>query len=90
MSLPDYQTLMLPVLKAAADGREHRIVDTVQQLADEFSLTEEERKQILPSGSQFSFSNRVGWAKTYLAHAGLLEALHALGLSNSSFLISFC
>jgi restriction system protein len=74
MAIPDYQTLMLPVLKIASDGQEHRIGDIISQLADEFRLTEEEKQQLLPSGKQASFANRVGWAKTYLMQAGLLEA----------------
>src|SRR6266700_6990082 len=74
MAIPDYQTLMLPVLNVAGDGQEHRIGDVVNQLAGEFGLTEEEKRQILPSGMQLSFANRVGWAKTYLVQAGLLEA----------------
>jgi restriction system protein len=74
MAIPDYQTLMLPVLKAAGDGREHRIGDVVNQLARDFGLTQEEQQQILPSGRQATFANRVGWAKTYLVQAGLLEA----------------
>src|SRR6266851_5901474 len=74
MAIPDYQTLMLPVLKVAGDGQEHRIGDVVNQLARDFGLTEQERQQILPSGRQATFANRVGWAKTYLVQAGLLEA----------------
>jgi restriction system protein len=65
---------MLPLLKVAADGQEHRFGDAIGRLADEFNLTEDERKQPLPSGPQPVFSNRVGWAKTYLVQAGLLEA----------------
>jgi restriction system protein len=74
MSIPDYQTLMLPLLKAAADGSEHRIGDITEQLAQQFHLTQDERQQLLPSGMQTSFANRVGWAKSYLVQAGLLEA----------------
>src|SRR6266581_702713 len=74
MAIPDYQTLMLPVLKVASDGQEHRIGNVVNQLAGDFGLTEEEQQQILPSGRQATFANRVGWAKTYLVQAGLLEA----------------
>ena len=74
MAIPDYQTLMLPVLKVAGDGAEHRIGDVINQLAREFGLTEEERQQLLPSGKQSSFANRVAWAKSYLIQAGLLEA----------------
>lgn len=74
MAIPDYETLMLPVLKVAGDGQEHRISDVVNQLAHDFGLTKEERQQILPSGRQATFANRVGWAKTYLVQAGLLEA----------------
>jgi len=74
MAIPDYETLMLPVLKVAGDGQEHRIGDMVYQLARDFGLTAEEQQQILPSGRQATFANRVGWAKTYLVQAGLLEA----------------
>jgi restriction system protein len=74
MAIPDYQTLMLPVLKVAGDDQEHRLSDIVNQLARDFGLTEEEQQQILPSGRQATFANRVGWAKTYLVQAGLLEA----------------
>jgi len=74
MAIPDYETLMLPVLKVAGDGQEHRIGNVVNQLARDFGLTDEEKQQILPSGKQATFANRVGWAKTYLVQAGLLEA----------------
>ena len=74
MAIPDYETLMLPVLKIAGNGQEHRVSDVVDQLAREFNLTEEERQQLLPSGKQATFTNRVAWAKTYLVQAGLLEA----------------
>jgi restriction system protein len=74
MAIPDYQTLMLPLLKIAGDGQEHRVSDVADQLASDFKLTEEERQQLLPSGKQTTFVNRVHWAKTYLSQAGLLEA----------------
>lgn len=71
--IPDYQTLMLPLLKAISDGVEHKFNDIVEVLAHEFKLTEEEKKELLPSGLSFLFSNRVGWARTYLKKAGLLD-----------------
>jgi len=74
MSVPDYQTLMLPILKLAADDEEHRFRDAVEALADELGLTSEERSELLPSGQQPLFTNRVGWARTYLKHAGLLDS----------------
>jgi restriction system protein len=58
MAIPDYETLMLPLLKIAGDGQEHRISDIVDQLARDFKLTEEERQQLLPSGKQTTFANR--------------------------------
>jgi restriction system protein len=64
---------MLPLLKLAADGQEYYLRDIIEKLADEFSLTEEERKELLPSGQQSVFANRVWWARTYLKQAGLLE-----------------
>lgn len=73
MPIPDFQTLMLPLLKAVKDGKEHRIGDVTERLADEFQLTQEERQLLLPSGTQRSFANRVAWTKSYLVQAGLLE-----------------
>ena len=72
MAIPDYQSLMLPVLKLANDGGEHRMSDVVDALADELNLTEAEREELLPSGKQPVFNNRVHWAKTYLVQAKLL------------------
>lgn len=74
MAIPDFQTLMLPVLKLASGGDETRFRDMVEALAQEFRLTPEERSQLLPSGTAFLFDNRVGWARTHLKQAGLLEA----------------
>lgn len=74
MAIPDYQTLMLPLLRLAADGREHRYRDAVEQLASEFRLTDGERAELLPSGTAPIFDNRVGWARTYLKQAGLLSS----------------
>lgn len=72
MSVPDYQSLMLPVLRAASKS-EVRIGDVVEILADELNLTSDDRLQLLPSGKQSLFANRVHWAKTYLNKAGLIE-----------------
>lgn len=72
MTIPDFQTLMLPVLRSSAMG-EVKISDVVQSLADKFGLTEEERSELLPSGRQTTFANRVHWAKSYLGKAGLVE-----------------
>jgi restriction system protein len=74
MAIPDYETLMLPLLKIAGDGQEHRVSEVVDQLARYFKLTEEERQQFSPSDKETTFANRVHWAKTYLSQAGLLEA----------------
>src|ERR1700760_2331384 len=74
MPVPDYQSLMLPVLMIAAAG-EIRIGNAVDRLAEQLHLTEDERAQLLPSGKQTLFGNRVHWAKTYLTKAGLLESI---------------
>jgi restriction system protein len=63
---------MLPVLKLASDGAEHRISDVVDSLAEQLKLSDSEREELLPSGKQPVFSNRVHWAKTYLTQAKLL------------------
>jgi len=74
MPIPDYQSLMLPLLKFAADGNEHSLREAIDALADTFNLSDTERKELLPSGAQEVFSNRVGWARTYMKKAGLIEA----------------
>ena len=74
MTIPDYQTIMLPLLKILSAGTEHQMRTVVESLAEEFSLTGEERSQLLPSGKQPVFLNRSGWARTYLKHAGLIDS----------------
>ncbi len=74
MPIPDYQSLMLPLLRFASDGKERRFREAIEGLAAEFSLSDDERAELLPSGSQPVFDNRVGWAKTYLKQAGLLAS----------------
>ena len=73
MAIPDYQTIMLPLLKLSADQNEHQFRDYVETLAHEFKLSQEERKVLLPSGTAYLFDNRVGWARLYLVRAMLLE-----------------
>lgn len=73
MAIPDYQTCMLPLLRFTGDGKEHQLKDAAQQLAKEFKLTDEELNEFLPSGQQPIFINRIGWARTYMKKAGLLN-----------------
>jgi restriction system protein len=73
MGLPGFQDIMLPLLQIADDGQEHNLGEAIEQLASFFNLTGEERKELLPSARQFKFDNRVGWARTHLGKAQLLE-----------------
>jgi restriction system protein len=74
MAIPDYQTVMLPLLQFLSDGKEHHIGEVVDRLAEQFHLSSEEREQLLGSGQQTVIRNRAGWARTYLKKAGLIEA----------------
>jgi restriction system protein len=74
MAIPDYQTIMLPLLKFSGDQQEHSLREAIDQLAQKFGLTEIERRELLPSGLQEVFNNRVAWARTYMGKAGLLES----------------
>ncbi|QKV52236.1 restriction endonuclease [Comamonas antarctica] len=74
MAIPDYQTCMLPFLSHLTDGNEHSLRETEEALAEKFGLTPAERAELLPSGQQGIFKNRIGWARTYLKKAGLIEA----------------
>lgn len=73
MAIPVYQNIMLPLLRFASDQKEYSLRQAIDTLADEFNLTEEERRQLQASGQTAIFGNRVGWARTYLKKAGLVE-----------------
>ena len=72
--LPDYQSIMLPLLKKISDGKTYKFRDLIDILSKYFELTEEEQKELLPSGQQPIFDNRVGWANTYMKKAGLIKS----------------
>jgi restriction system protein len=74
MPIPDFQTLMRPLLDLASDGRVRPLQEARGILAAQFALTDDELKELLPSGRQQVFVNRVAWAKVYLGAAGLLES----------------
>jgi restriction system protein len=74
MAVPDFQTLMLPLLELAGDGQQHTSAQAVELLAQRFQLSSEDRGQLLQNG-QPRFNNRVGWATTYLKKAGLIQAV---------------
>lgn len=74
MPIPDYQSIMLPLLRCLNDNNEHIFRETVNNLAGIFGLSDDERKELLPSGRYPIFNNRVGWAKTYLKKAGLISS----------------
>ncbi len=76
MPIPDYKTLMGPLLRIAGanKGKEVSLPHPIEQLVGQFKLAEEEKRELLPSGGAFKFSSCVSWARTYLQKAGLLEA----------------
>jgi restriction system protein len=73
MAIPDFQSVMLPLLQFCADGEEHTNREALEALAGDFELSEEEQKQLLPSGQQRTFDNRVAWARAHMKMAGLVE-----------------
>ena len=75
MAIPDYQSLMLPLLKLVSDEKEHSLREATEALALEFNLTEADLAEMLPSARKTRFYDRVGWAATYLRKAGLLNSL---------------
>lgn len=72
MPIPDFQTIMLPLLKLANDGKSRSLIEYRKAVADHFNLTPAEREDLLPSGKQPILNNRVAWASVYLQRAGLL------------------
>ena len=73
MTIPDYGSLMRPILELLSDGREGTPSELRTELAERFEVSDEERAQLLPSGTARTFDNRVAWAITYLRHAGATE-----------------
>jgi restriction system protein len=65
---------MRPLLELASDGKEHSLAEAREKLGETFLLTEDEKKALLPSGKQATFTNRVAWARVYLGQAGALES----------------
>ena len=76
MPIPDYQTLMLPLLRTLADGRERSVREARERIATEFGLSEEELRQTVPSGKKLLFADRLSWATTYMKQVGLLASPH--------------
>ncbi len=74
MPIPDFQSFFLPLLEQVSDGKEHKLRELIEVLAKHFKLSDTERNELLASGTQAIFDNRVGWAKTYLKKAGLLDS----------------
>lgn len=72
--IPDYQSIMLPLLKYLSDNKEHKMRDVTDGLAKQLGVTEDEQKELLPSGAAPVFYNRTAWAKTYLKKAGLIDS----------------
>lgn len=73
MPVPDFQSMMLPIIRVSSDDNEHSIHDFLRELTEVFSLSEQDLNEMLPSGKQTIFYNRVGWARTYLAKSILIR-----------------
>jgi restriction system protein len=74
MTIPDFQTVFLPLLQTCSDGKEYKLSDVIDTISKHFNLTEEEFNERLPSGKQTVIRNRTAWSCTYLKKAGLLES----------------
>lgn len=74
MAVPDFQSFFKPLLEIAADGKEHSIKEARELIATKMNISEEDVKELLPSGIQTKFDNRIAWAKSYFVQAKVLEA----------------
>src|SRR6202035_765406 len=75
MTVPDFQSLTLPVLREFADGLDHATKDIRVKVGDRLGLSAEDLAEVLPSGGQTRFANRVAWAHVYMKQAGLLASV---------------
>jgi restriction system protein len=74
MPIPDFQSIMLPLLKLISDEKEYKMSHIYEILTEEFKLTQQEKEELLPSGNAFVFVNRIAWAKSYLKRANLIDS----------------
>ncbi len=72
MAIPQFQQIMLPLLQLLGDKKEHTLREITEPLAEYFKLSEDEKNELITSGKQAVFDNRVGWARTYMKKAGLI------------------
>jgi restriction system protein len=75
MAVPDFQSMMLPFLEITGDGQVHTTSEVIQRLADGFQLSQEDREELLPSGTQRRLNNRVKWVAAHFRKAGLIESM---------------
>ena len=75
MGVPEFQAIMLPLLRSISDGEVYSVSEIITPLAEVFELSEDEQRELLPKKSQTRFRNRVQWAKYYIQRAGLLESV---------------
>jgi restriction system protein len=73
MAVPAFQEMFSPFLHFLSDGKEHRLSEVASHIAEDFHLTDEDKSEMIPSGQSSKLSNRVGWARTHLKFAGLIE-----------------
>ncbi|MBU0485160.1 MAG: winged helix-turn-helix domain-containing protein [Proteobacteria bacterium] len=71
MAVPDFQSFFLPLLKYSADGEMHSTKEAYAAMADYFSLSVEDMQEMLPSGKQTTYKNRVAWSRVYLSNGGV-------------------
>ena len=74
MAVPKYYEMYHSFLQSLSDGEEHPYSDVKKKVIEDFKLTDIELAELLPSGKQPVFSNRIGWCRTYLKKAGLIES----------------
>ena len=74
MAIPDFQSFFKPLLDISSDGQEHSLKEARKIIAENMELTEDDLEELLPSGTQRKFDNRVAWAKSYFVQAKVLES----------------
>ena len=74
MSVPGFQEWFMPLLQQLGDSQLHSIADMYGKLSDLLKLSKEDQAEMLPSGKQKLYQNRIGWSRTYLKKAGLVES----------------
>jgi len=84
MAVTDFQSFFKPLLGIAADGKEHSMKEARKLIAKRMNIADADLREMLPSGTQTKFDNRIAWAKSYFVQAKVIESSNGKRLNRDT------